>query len=119
MTEIVEISNNGMHWYGKALEYKQMHEMAVRREGDLEAELQRRTTEREYHKRMADKLSEVINAQKVELASRNLRILGLEETLKDAERFLSYFANETGGHFVGDGTPTTCLARIRRVLGNQ
>jgi hypothetical protein len=63
-----------------------------------------------------EELRRAINAQKVELASRNLRILGLEETLKDAERFMAYFANETGGRFVGDGTPTTCLARIRRML---
>lgn len=63
-----------------------------------------------------EELRRTINAQKVELASRNLRITGLEETLKDAERFMSYFAGETGGHFVGDGTPTTCLAKIRRML---
>lgn len=61
-------------------------------------------------------LRRTINAQKVELASRNLRITGLEETLKETERFMSYFAGETGGHFVGDGTPTTCLARVRRIL---
>lgn len=61
-------------------------------------------------------LRRTINSQKVELASRNLRITGLEEMLKDAERFMSYFAGETGGSFVGDGTPATCLARIRRIL---
>lgn len=32
------------HWYGKALEYKQMHEMAVRREQHLEAMLRDRAT---------------------------------------------------------------------------
>jgi len=50
------------HWYGKALEYKQMHEMACRREADLEAQLERRTTERDYHMRIADKLSARIRA---------------------------------------------------------
>lgn len=36
--------------------------------------------------------------------------------LKDAERFMAYFAGETGGTFVGPGTPTTCLAKIRAAL---
>jgi hypothetical protein len=40
----------------------------------------------------------------------------LKEALQEAERFMSYFANETGGHFVGPGTPTTCLAQIRTAL---
>lgn len=63
-----------------------------------------------------EELRRTINIQKVELASRNLRVTGLEETLKDAQRFMEYFAGETGGHFVGDGTPATCLAKIRRIL---
>jgi hypothetical protein len=62
-----------------------------------------------------ESLRRTINAQKVELASRNLRILGLEETLKDAARFMEYFA-EGRTNFEGSGTPTTCLARIRRIL---
>lgn len=33
-------------------------------------------------------LRRTINAQKVELASRNLRITGLEETLKEAAQFI-------------------------------
>lgn len=66
------------------------------------AELQRRTTERDYHIRMADKLADNINQ--------------LRPALKEAERFMSYFANETGGTFVGSGTPTTCLEQIRRAL---
>jgi hypothetical protein len=40
----------------------------------------------------------------------------LVKALTEAERFMAYFANETGGHFVGDGTPTTCLAEIRAAL---
>lgn len=36
--------------------------------------------------------------------------------LRDAERFMAYFAGETGGSFVGPGTPQTCLAEIRSVL---
>lgn len=63
-----------------------------------------------------EELRRTINAQKVELASRNLRITGLEETLKDTERFMSYFAGETCGSFVGPRTPTSCLERIRRIL---
>lgn len=41
------------------------------------------------------------------------RWLPMEEALHIGK---PYFANETGGHFVGEGTPTTCLARIRRIL---
>jgi hypothetical protein len=40
----------------------------------------------------------------------------LVKALNEAERFMAYFANETDGHFVGDGTPTTCLAEIRAAL---
>jgi hypothetical protein len=40
----------------------------------------------------------------------------LRGALKEAERFMAYFANETDGHFVGDGMPTTCLEQIRRAL---
>lgn len=37
-------------------------------------------------------------------------------TLTEAERFMSYFAGETGGSFVGPGTPQSCLAQIRQSL---
>ena len=57
-----DINGNGMYWYGKALEYKQMHEMAVLREKHLEAELQRRTSELNYRMREADLLAERIRA---------------------------------------------------------
>ncbi len=40
----------------------------------------------------------------------------LIRALTEAERFMAYFANETDGHFVGPGTPTTCLAEIRSAL---
>jgi len=53
-----EPDKGSLHWYGKALEYKQMHEMAVRREADLEHQIRLRTTERDYHLRMANKLAE-------------------------------------------------------------
>jgi len=43
----------------------------------------------------------------------------LKGALLEAERFMSYFANETGGHFVGTGTPTTCLAQIRAALTDE
>lgn len=42
----------------------------------------------------------------------------LRGALKEAERFMSYFANETDGHFSGPGTPTSCLAQIRSALGD-
>jgi hypothetical protein len=57
-----DIESNGLYWYGKALEYKQMHEMAVKREQHLEGMLKDRTTERDYHLRMADLLAERIRA---------------------------------------------------------
>lgn len=43
----------------------------------------------------------------------------LKEALQEAERFMAYFANETGGHFVGPGTPTTCLDQIRTALTDE
>jgi len=47
------------------------------------------------------------------------RIEALEAALREAERFVSYLANETDGHFVGSGTPTTCLVMIRAALNQQ
>jgi hypothetical protein len=44
------------------------------------------------------------------------RIEALEAALREAERFVAYLANETDGHFVGSGTPTTCLVMIRAAL---
>lgn len=38
------------------------------------------------------------------------------EALKEAERFMEYFAGETDNTFVGGGTPKTCLAQIREAL---
>ena len=40
----------------------------------------------------------------------------LRDALKEAERFMSYFAGETGGTFVGPGTPQSCLKQIREAL---
>lgn len=40
----------------------------------------------------------------------------MREALVEAERFLAYFAGENGGHFVGPGTPETCLEQIRAAL---
>lgn len=37
--------------------------------------------------------------------------------LVEAERFMAYFAGETGNAFVGSGTPQTCLDEIRNALG--
>jgi len=36
--------------------------------------------------------------------------------LKEAERFMEYFAGETDNVFVGSGTPKECLAQIRAAL---
>jgi hypothetical protein len=43
----------------------------------------------------------------------------LHETLKEAERFMTYFAGETGGTFVGPGTPQSCLQQIRATLAHS
>lgn len=40
----------------------------------------------------------------------------LVAALKEAERFMAYFAGETGNVFVGPGTPTSCLRQIRTAL---
>jgi hypothetical protein len=40
------------------------------------------------------------------------------DALVEAERFMSYFANETDGVFVGPGTPTGCLAKIREAIAH-
>jgi len=47
------------------------------------------------------------------------RIEALEKALREAERFVAYLANETDGHFVGSGTPTTCLVMIRAALAPE
>jgi hypothetical protein len=41
---------------------------------------------------------------------------GMLEALRESERFMEYFAGETGGSFVGPGTPQSCLAQIRAAL---
>ncbi|WP_441235615.1 hypothetical protein [Bradyrhizobium sp. 930_D9_N1_4] len=69
---------------------------------DLSGELDRMTTSRDYHIRVGDKLAERINV--------------LVPALKEAERFMAYFAGETGGTFVGPGTPQSCLEQIRASL---
>lgn len=38
------------------------------------------------------------------------------EALREAERFMAYFAGETDWVFVGPGTPKSCLALIRSAL---
>lgn len=68
----------------------------------LRNELDCRTTERDYHLRMADKLAEIISE--------------LRPALVEAERFMAYFSGETGGTFVGPGTPQKCLEQIRAAL---
>jgi hypothetical protein len=46
-----------------------------------------------------------------------LREAVMIDALREAERFMAYFSFETGGHFVGPGTPQQCLAQIREALG--
>jgi len=53
------------------------------------------------------------------LAEAAIRIEALEAALREAERFVAYLANETDGHFVGSGTPTTCLVMIRAALAPE
>lgn len=43
-------------------------------------------------------------------------VAGLVQALREAERFMAYFAGETGRSFGGSGTPQTCLASIRAAL---
>jgi hypothetical protein len=43
------------------------------------------------------------------------RIDALEAALREAERFMAYFADGATS-FVGPGTPTSCLAKIRAAL---
>jgi hypothetical protein len=40
------------------------------------------------------------------------------DALREAERFMAYFAGETGGPFVGPGTPQSCLVQIRSALSD-
>ena len=40
----------------------------------------------------------------------------LVKALTESERFMAYFAGETGNAFTGAGTPKTCLAQIRAAL---
>ena len=47
------------------------------------------------------------------------RIETLGAALREAERFVSYLANETDGCFAGSGTPTTCLVMIRAALAPE
>ena len=39
----------------------------------------------------------------------------MQAALREAERFMAYFAGETNG-FAGGGTPNSCLAMIRDAL---
>ncbi|HRH14636.1 MAG TPA: hypothetical protein PK225_09780 [Azonexus sp.] len=40
----------------------------------------------------------------------------VDDALREAERFMAYFAGETGNTFYGPGTPQSCLATIRAAL---
>lgn len=40
----------------------------------------------------------------------------LVAALEESHRFMEYFAGETGGRFVGPGTPKSCLQQIDSVL---
>lgn len=40
----------------------------------------------------------------------------LVAALEESRRFMEYFAGETGGHFVGPGTPKSCLQQIDSTL---
>jgi len=64
----------------------------------------------------ADDLARDLDDLRAALAA---RIEKLEAALREAERFISYLANETDGIFVGSGTPATCLVMIRAALNQQ
>lgn len=40
----------------------------------------------------------------------------LTSALREAERFMAYYAGETDGMFEGSGTPKSCLQTIREAL---
>lgn len=65
-------------------------------------------TEGKFFDCVTDNIGEIISA----LQSRDRMVAALTE----AERFMAYFSGETGGHFVGPGMPTDCLADIRSAL---
>lgn len=46
----------------------------------------------------------------------NTKLAQQAHALREAERFLAYFAGETGNTFVGSGTPKTCLELIRNAI---
>ena len=46
------------------------------------------------------------------------RAAEMRAALVEAERFMAYFAGETGGAFDGPGTPQECLAAIRAALAD-
>jgi hypothetical protein len=50
------------------------------------------------------------------LYEQDANIEKLVQALTEAERFMSYFAGETRGSFVGPGTPKSCLKQIRAAL---
>lgn len=56
----------------------------------------------------------IIRGLKDEKAAQLIRLYG--NALREAERFMAYFAGETQGHFAGPGTPADCLAQIRQAL---
>lgn len=43
----------------------------------------------------------------------------MEEALREAGRFIEYFAGETDNTFVGPGTPKACLEQIRALTGEE
>lgn len=65
-----------------------------------------RVTERESARDLAERCTAAVED------ARKLRV-----ALKEAERFMAYFAGETNNEFVGSGTPASCLAVIREALG--
>jgi hypothetical protein len=64
-------------------------------------------------------LANVANTVRQSLAEafevQQARIEALEAALREAERFMTYFADGTTS-FVGPGTPISCLAKIRAAL---
>jgi hypothetical protein len=52
----------------------------------------------------------------VKLRSERASSPNMVAALREAERFMEYFAGETDNTFHGSGTPQTCLAMIRSVL---
>ena len=68
----------------------------------------------------AIELLRIQSAARLKIINDKLAIIDNQrDALREAERFMEYFANETDGRFIGSGTPTTCLAEMDSRASSQ